>query len=99
MNDKLYKIFTIIENEFLYDIETEGTVISTGGSAVYCEEGMESLKENGIVVYIKLPYKEIEKRIYGESPDEITKEYLTKRDNAGISYDECKFEQCIDFIK
>lgn len=57
------EIFTIIENEFLYDIETEGTVISTGGSAVYCEEGMESLKENGIVVYIKLPYKEIENRI------------------------------------
>ena len=38
-------------------------VISTGGSAVLRENSMAHLRKNGICVYIKLPYEEIEGRI------------------------------------
>lgn len=42
---------------------SEPRVVSTGGSAPLREKSMEYLFENGICVYIKLPYEEIEKRI------------------------------------
>ena len=41
----------------------ENTVIATGGSAVYCDEGMHNLKKNGRIVYLKLSPEIIKKRI------------------------------------
>lgn len=38
-------------------------VISTGGSAVLRESSMAKLRENGIVVYLSLPYEIIQKRV------------------------------------
>jgi shikimate kinase len=35
------------ENKVLSEINCENSVIATGGSAVYCREGMENLKRNG----------------------------------------------------
>ena len=55
--------FLKIENEVNSSIEVSDTVIATGGSAVYCNEAMEHLKSIGTVVYIKVPFEEIEKRI------------------------------------
>jgi len=43
------------ENALLSVPETEGTVIATGGSAVFCERGMNFLKQTGICVYLKVP--------------------------------------------
>lgn len=55
--------FKNCEDKILSKIFCENTVIATGGSAVYCENGMENLKKNGICVYLNLSPAEIEKRI------------------------------------
>lgn len=55
--------FKNIENRVNASIETDETVIATGGSVVYCEEAMEHLKSIGKVVYLKLSYKSIAKRL------------------------------------
>lgn len=68
---KLYEIieeqgidaFLDIENSTLQDIEVKNTVIATGGSAVYGMKAMEHLRENGIIVYIRLSLEEIERRV------------------------------------
>lgn len=38
-------------------------VIATGGSAIYRSDAIQKLKENGIVVYLKLSYEEICRRL------------------------------------
>jgi len=55
--------FNQIENRVNASIQTDRTVIATGGSAVYGENAMDHLREIGLVVYIRLPYAEIEKRL------------------------------------
>ncbi|MGN0396014.1 MAG: shikimate kinase [Coprococcus sp.] len=55
--------FLQIENQVNRDIALTHTVIATGGSAVYCREAMEKYRANDTIVYIKLPYEEIEARL------------------------------------
>jgi len=55
--------FLTIENQVNCAIETDMTVISTGGSAVYCHEAMMKFKEKGIIVYLQLSYDNINKRL------------------------------------
>lgn len=55
--------FKQIENKVLSELSCENSVIATGGSAVYCEEGMENLKKKGKIVYLNLSPDEIKKRI------------------------------------
>ena len=55
--------FNEIENKVNASINTDRSVIATGGSVVYGKEAMEHFKKIGAVVYIKLPYKEIESRL------------------------------------
>lgn len=55
--------FLEIENLVNKSIETENSVIATGGSAVYCSEAMEHLRSIGTVIYIKVPLPEIKRRI------------------------------------
>ena len=55
--------FSSIENEVNRSIKTNKTVIATGGSVVYCTEAMQHLKTIGTVIYLKLSYDEIEKRL------------------------------------
>lgn len=56
--------FVAAEDEILADIKLVNTVIATGGSAVYGENAMKSLKENGIAVYLDTPVCELEKRLF-----------------------------------
>ena len=70
-NKKLYKIieedgieyFKSLENEVNSKIQTTKTVIATGGSVVYGEQAMEHLKKIGRVIYLKVDYDELLKRI------------------------------------
>lgn len=55
--------FIAIENEVNASIRAENSVIATGGSVVYGKEAMEHLKKIGTVVYLKLNYKSLEKRL------------------------------------
>jgi shikimate kinase len=56
-------VFLRIEDEVNASICTEKAVIATGGSAVYGESAMKHLKETAIVIYLKLPYDELESRL------------------------------------
>ena len=55
--------FLKIENRVNASIDMEKTVIATGGSVVYCTEAMEHLKKIGTVVYLKLDYEILKKRL------------------------------------
>ena len=55
--------FLKIEEEVLLALESVNSVIATGGSAVYSEPAMKRLKSCGVVVYLKLPYEEIQNRL------------------------------------
>lgn len=55
--------FLRIEEETICSIETEGTVIATGGSAVYGKSAIRHLKETGIAVYLQLSCQEISERL------------------------------------
>ena len=55
--------FLRIEEEVNASIDMENSVIATGGSAVFGEKGMEHLRSIGTLVYLKLPYEEIESRL------------------------------------
>lgn len=52
-----------IENQVNKDISVENTVIATGGSVVYCAQAMEGFCDRAKVVYIKLSYDSISKRL------------------------------------
>ena len=55
--------FEEIENKVNASISTFSSVIATGGSVIYGKEAMAHLKEIGTVVYLSLPYEEIEHRL------------------------------------
>jgi shikimate kinase len=52
-----------VENLVNQNINTESSIIATGGSVIYGREAMQHLREIGIVVYIKLSYGTIENRL------------------------------------
>ncbi|MGF7145778.1 shikimate kinase [Anaerotaenia torta] len=52
-----------IEERVNSSIRAERTVIATGGSVIYGEKAMEHLRKIGTVVYIKLSYQSISKRL------------------------------------
>lgn len=51
------------EEEAIIGLSCDKTVIATGGSVVYGKRAMEHLHANGVVIYIRLPYTEIERRL------------------------------------
>lgn len=55
--------FVEIENKVNSEIETEKTVIATGGSVVYGKEAMEHYKNIGRVVYLKVDIDTLNKRL------------------------------------
>lgn len=56
--------FIEVENRINSQIEAEHSIIATGGSAVYGAEAMAHLKEIGTIVYLKLPYDELNRRLH-----------------------------------
>ena len=55
--------FLQVEDEINAGLTCEKSVISTGGSAVYGKNAMAHLKAISTVVYLKLPYDKVEKRL------------------------------------
>jgi len=55
--------FLRIEERVLCGLPASGSVISTGGSAVYSETAMKYLRSLGKTVYLELPCAELEKRV------------------------------------
>ena len=57
------KRFLELQEEVVIKLIPWNSVIATGGSVVYSQLSMNHLKEKGIVVYLKLNYNDLKKRI------------------------------------
>ena len=55
--------FLAREEDTILRIDCDRTVIATGGSVVYGTRAMAHLHDKGIVVYIQLPFAEIQRRL------------------------------------
>lgn len=55
--------FLEVENQINASLELENTILATGGSAIYGKEAMAHLKEIGTVVYLRLSYRTIARRL------------------------------------
>lgn len=55
--------FWQLENNVNKEINIKKAIVATGGSAIYGSEAMIHLKQTGLVIYLQLPYKEIEDRL------------------------------------
>ena len=73
--------FLQVENRVNASIEAMRSVIAPGGSVIYGKEAMEHLKEISTVVYLKMSYEELERRV-GDVVDRgvALKEGMTLRD-------------------
>lgn len=73
--------FMDVENRINAELEVDQSVIAPGGSVIYGKEAMEHLKDISTIVYLKLTYDEVEKRL-GNLVDRgvVLKEGMTLRD-------------------
>ena len=55
--------FLSIEESVCATLQADHSVIATGGSVVYSEKAMEHLRAIGTVVYLQLPFAQLEKRL------------------------------------
>ena len=55
--------FACLEDRLLCSLEVNRTVIATGGSAVYCQQGMARLKAISKVIYLHISFEEMQKRL------------------------------------
>lgn len=55
--------FIEVENMVLSGLDCSNTVLATGGSAVYSDEAMRHLSEQGLVVYLEISYEGVAERI------------------------------------
>ena len=63
INNEGLDAFKDKENTVLRELKAENSVIATGGSAVYCPEGMENLTSDGKIIYLRLSPETIKSRI------------------------------------
>jgi shikimate kinase len=55
--------FLAIEEKTIQSLYCHNTVIATGGSVVFSRKAMEYLKRDGLVIYLKISFEEMEKRL------------------------------------
>jgi len=55
--------FIDLESRYICGLHCKQTVISTGGSVVYCDAAMENLRELGTVVFLDVPLPILESRL------------------------------------
>lgn len=51
------------EVEAICTVDVDHTVIATGGSAIYSPAGMEHLRKLGRIIYVKISYETLERRV------------------------------------
>lgn len=73
--------FMEVENRVNAGVDVSRTIIAPGGSVIYGKEAMENLKALGLVVYLKISYEELCRRV-GDVVDRgvVLKEGMTLRD-------------------
>ena len=55
--------FLAIEEKTNLSLHCHNAVIATGGSVVFSERAMEHLKSNGVVMYLKISFEEMVRRL------------------------------------
>jgi len=55
--------FKKLEEETVLSLHAKNTVIATGGSVVFSEQAMEHLKKEGVVVYLKISFGAMKRRL------------------------------------
>lgn len=55
--------FMKIEERIISDLKLNNCIIATGGSVIYSEKAMNALKQDGQILYLHVPYEEIQKRL------------------------------------
>lgn len=55
--------FLAIENRVHAEMDVTDSIISPGGSICYCRQGLEHLREISTVVYLKLDYPKLKRRL------------------------------------
>ncbi len=55
--------FLDVEGKINAELDVDHCVIATGGSVIYRDFAMQKLKEKGLIVYLKLSYEVIERRL------------------------------------
>jgi shikimate kinase len=55
--------FEKIEEKTILSLHCQNSVIATGGSAVFSRRAMEHLKTGGVVVYLKISFEEMARRL------------------------------------
>ena len=112
INEKGIDAFLSIENQVLRDINTEASVIATGGSAIFSAEAMEHLSEQGLIVYLDVSCEEIIRRVNNISTRGIAmkpgktladlyaerKPYYEKYAQLTIYCDGKSMEECVSMI-
>ncbi len=56
-------IFKELEEKYLKDINVNNFIVSTGGSAIYCKEGIDHLKETGVIIYLSINLDTLKERL------------------------------------
>ena len=55
--------FLRIEKKAILSLHFRNAVVATGGSVVFSRRAMEHLKRDGVVIYLKISFEEMEKRL------------------------------------
>ncbi len=63
IDDDGIETFLKMEEKALLSLKCRNSVIATGGSAVYSDKAMRALRKDGVCVYLRLGYDEIERRL------------------------------------
>ena len=85
INESGNDYFRKVEESVLKTLDISNSVISTGGSAIYYPAAMAHLKENGIVVYLKVSLGTIEQRLNNIKTRGVT---MKKGDTIASLYEE-----------
>ena len=104
--------FLKIEDEINAKVNVEKTVVSPGGSVVYCENAMKHYKEIGKILYLKVSYETISRRLKnakkrgvvlrdGQTLEDLYNERVRlfeKYADITVCEDGCSLEETIDNV-
>ena len=104
--------FLKVEDAVNSRVNVTKTVISPGGSVVYCENAMKHYKEIGKILYLKVSYETISKRLKnakkrgvvlkeGQTLEDLYNERVKlfeKYADITVSEDGCSLEETIDNV-
>ncbi|WDE97071.1 shikimate kinase [Lentisphaera profundi] len=57
------EVFKGLEEKYLCQIDSDGVIVSTGGSAIYSSKGIQSLSQKGLIIFLKINMQTLEDRL------------------------------------